>query len=53
MQPRNYLLFACHTVNTAGQTIQGGRFLNYWYMGGKERKDLQKVAEPIQNKNPT
>lgn len=41
--PRNYLLFACHATNATAQTIQGGRFVNYWYMGGKEKADAQKV----------
>ena len=35
--PRNYLLFACHATNATAQSIQGARFINYWYMGGKEK----------------
>lgn len=27
VQPRNYLLFACHLVNFSLQSIQGGRFV--------------------------
>ena len=38
MQPRNYLLFACHFTNTTAQLIQDARFVNYWHMGGRERK---------------
>ncbi|WWD17384.1 hypothetical protein CI109_101825 [Kwoniella shandongensis] len=38
VQPRNYLLFACHLTNAAAQTVQEGRFINYWYMGGREKK---------------
>ena len=38
VQPRNYLLFACHATNATAQVIQEGRFVNYWYMGGKEKK---------------
>lgn len=38
VQPRNYLLFACHTTNATAQTIQGARFVNYWYNGGREKK---------------
>jgi hypothetical protein len=38
VQPRNYLLFACHATNAAAQTVQEGRFINYWYMGGREKK---------------
>ncbi|KAL7421678.1 hypothetical protein Q5752_003447 [Cryptotrichosporon argae] len=38
VQPRNYLLFACHATNATAQTVQVGRFINYWYMGGRERK---------------
>lgn len=36
--PRNYLLFACHATNASAQLVQEGRFLNYWYMGGREKK---------------
>ncbi|EJT98050.1 UPF0041-domain-containing protein [Dacryopinax primogenitus] len=38
VQPRNYLLFACHATNTTAQLVQGARFVNYWYMGGREKK---------------
>lgn len=38
VQPRNYLLFACHATNAAAQLTQEARFLNYWYFGGKEKK---------------
>lgn len=38
VQPRNYLLFACHLTNAAAQTVQTGRFVNYWYMGGREKR---------------
>ncbi len=45
VQPRNYLLFACHATNATAQTIQEGRFLNYWYFGGREAK--HPVAAPV------
>ncbi|KAK9240405.1 hypothetical protein V1525DRAFT_395883 [Lipomyces kononenkoae] len=35
--PRNYLLFGCHFVNECAQLAQGSRYLNYWYLGGRER----------------
>ncbi|QRV89380.1 mitochondrial pyruvate carrier 1 [Ceratobasidium sp. AG-Ba] len=38
VQPRNYLLFACHATNATAQLIQDARFVNYWYMGGREAK---------------
>lgn len=38
VQPRNYLLFACHTTNATAQSVQGIRFINYWYNGGREKK---------------
>lgn len=41
VQPRNYLLFACHITNATAQLTQGARFVNYWYRGGKEKKALQ------------
>lgn len=37
VQPRNYLLFACHLTNSAAQLVQEARFVNYWYMGGREK----------------
>jgi hypothetical protein len=36
VQPRNYLLFACHAANEAAQLTQGYRFANYHYFGGKK-----------------
>ncbi|PIL31926.1 hypothetical protein GSI_06630 [Ganoderma sinense ZZ0214-1] len=48
VQPRNYLLFACHATNATAQLVQGARFVNYWYMGGKENKETsQPAAQPI------
>jgi len=38
VQPRNYLLFACHLTNATAQSIQEARFLNYWHYGGREKK---------------
>ncbi|KAF8078639.1 hypothetical protein FPV67DRAFT_1616124 [Lyophyllum atratum] len=38
VQPRNYLLFACHMTNATAQSIQDARFVNYWYNGGRETK---------------
>jgi len=38
VQPRNYLLFACHATNATAQTIQEIRWFNYWHMGGREKK---------------
>ncbi|KAI0756953.1 UPF0041-domain-containing protein, partial [Daedaleopsis nitida] len=46
VQPRNYLLFACHATNATAQLTQGGRFVNYWYMGGKDKREASKpIAE--------
>ncbi|TFK98821.1 hypothetical protein BDV98DRAFT_552286 [Pterulicium gracile] len=38
VQPRNYLLFACHATNATAQSVQDLRFVNYWYNGGREKK---------------
>ena len=38
MQPRNYLLFACHLTNATAQSVQEARFVNYWHFGGREKK---------------
>lgn len=48
VQPRNYLLFACHATNTTAQLVQGARFVNYWYAGGRE-KQLQ-TSGSVQSK---
>lgn len=36
--PKNYLLFGCHVVNFSAQLTQGGRWYQYWYMGGQQKK---------------
>ena len=46
VDPRNYLLFACHATNTTAQLTQGYRFVNYWHRGGKERKILEAESSP-------
>jgi hypothetical protein len=46
--PKNYLLFGCHVVNFSAQTTQGYRFVNYWYMGGKDQADAKKAKEGLQ-----
>ncbi|KZV77660.1 UPF0041-domain-containing protein [Peniophora sp. CONT] len=47
VQPRNYLLFACHATNATAQSVQGARFLNYWYNGGKEKKEALHIADVV------
>jgi mitochondrial pyruvate carrier 1 len=37
IQPKNYLLFACHFVNECSQLTQGYRFVDWHYWGGKEK----------------
>lgn len=44
VQPRNYLLFACHFVNEGAQLTQGYRYLDYNHWGGKEKQALLKAA---------
>ncbi|TFK30427.1 UPF0041-domain-containing protein [Coprinopsis marcescibilis] len=38
VQPRNYLLFACHATNATAQIVQDVRFVKYWHFGGREDK---------------
>ncbi|KAJ3038883.1 pyruvate transporter mpc1 [Rhizophlyctis rosea] len=38
VQPRNYLLFACHATNEACQLVQAGRFID---MGGREKGEAK------------
>ncbi|MCJ1243900.1 pyruvate transporter mpc1 [Trapelia coarctata] len=42
--PKNYLLFACHFVNTGAQITQGWRYTQYWHMGGRA-KALEEKAK--------
>jgi hypothetical protein len=44
VQPRNYLLFACHATNAAAQLAQSARWVNYWKFGGREKKHPELVA---------
>ncbi|KEF63017.1 small nuclear ribonucleoprotein B and B' [Exophiala aquamarina CBS 119918] len=37
VQPKNYLLFACHFVNFNAQLTQGYRWYDYWYQGGADK----------------
>lgn len=37
VKPQNMLLFACHFTNASAQTVQGGRFIGYHYLGGKDQ----------------
>jgi len=46
VDPRNYLLFACHVTNTTAQFTQGYRFVNYWHLGGKDKKMLEAAPSP-------
>lgn len=48
VQPRNYLLFACHITNSTTQVLNDARFVRYWYMGGRERKIAQDLANKQQ-----
>ncbi|KAF5390345.1 hypothetical protein D9757_002960 [Collybiopsis confluens] len=38
VQPRNYLLLACHLTNVTAQSTQLYRWNEYWNRGGRERK---------------
>ena len=48
VQPRNYLLFACHATNATAQSVQGLRYLNYWYNGGKEKQEATRIVDVVQ-----
>lgn len=58
VQPRNYLLFACHATNATAQLVQEARWLNYWKFGGREKKhpglaaggEIKAAAEEFKNK---
>ncbi|EEB06865.2 hypothetical protein SJAG_01924 [Schizosaccharomyces japonicus yFS275] len=42
--PRNYLLLCCHAFNTAAQSAQGARFINFWY-GPKSKEHLENESK--------
>jgi hypothetical protein len=44
VQPKNYLLFACHVVNEGAQLTQGYRWMQYHKWGGREA-ELKLKAE--------
>jgi hypothetical protein len=51
VQPKNYLLFACHFVNECAQLTQGYRFLSYHNWGGKEALEAAKAqASKVEDK---
>ncbi|XP_012979076.2 mitochondrial pyruvate carrier 1 [Mesocricetus auratus] len=39
VQPRNYLLLACHFTNVVAQSIQGSRCLVHYYSGGAKARN--------------
>jgi len=43
VQPRNWLLFACHFTNECAQLTQGTRLINHEYFGGKEKAKAEAV----------
>lgn len=45
--PKNYLLFGCHLVNFTAQSTQAYRFVNWWYMGGRETAFEQRAKEGL------
>jgi len=51
VQPKNYLLFACHFVNFNAQLTQGYRWYDYWYRGGQDRwAQLHAEAAKVEGK---
>jgi hypothetical protein len=52
VRPPNYLLFACHVINGGAQFTQMFRFVNYNYMGGREKLavEAEKTKDVVQEK---
>ncbi|KAG0302941.1 pyruvate transporter mpc1 [Linnemannia gamsii] len=48
VQPRNYLLFACHATNETAQLIQGYRYINYHHFGGKNSVAQDDLKVPLE-----
>uniref|UniRef100_A0A7R9Z5L1 Mitochondrial pyruvate carrier n=1 Tax=Chlamydomonas euryale TaxID=1486919 RepID=A0A7R9Z5L1_9CHLO len=44
VQPRNYLLFACHACNECVQLTQMGRWYNWWRTEGSKASEEAKAA---------
>ncbi|KAF9935802.1 hypothetical protein BGZ67_002972 [Mortierella alpina] len=40
VQPRNYLLFACHFTNEGAQLTQAYRFIQHHHLGGNKAQEL-------------
>ena len=51
VKPQNMLLFACHFTNASAQTIQGGRFIGWHYLGGKENAQKSEETKKIMNES--
>ncbi|KAG0360040.1 hypothetical protein BG005_011647 [Podila minutissima] len=49
VQPRNYLLFACHFTNEGAQLTQAYRFLQHHHFGGDKTKQLVHEKVPQEN----
>ncbi|KAF9353901.1 pyruvate transporter mpc1 [Mortierella sp. AD094] len=47
VQPRNYLLFACHATNETAQLIQGYRYIQYHHLDGKKNKAENTVEQDL------
>lgn len=45
VQPRNYLLMACHFTNVMAQSIQASRYLKYHIGGGAKAKATNPLAK--------
>ncbi|KAI8595472.1 hypothetical protein EDD21DRAFT_391159 [Dissophora ornata] len=52
VQPRNYLLFACHATNEVAQLTQGFRFIEYHHFGGNvaQAKVVEELKVPLEPK---
>lgn len=50
VQPKNYLLFACHFINECAQLTQSYRYMSYHKWGGKEKLSLENGVEAVKDK---
>ncbi|CDH49960.1 mitochondrial pyruvate carrier 1-like [Lichtheimia corymbifera JMRC:FSU:9682] len=53
VQPKNYLLFACHATNEVAQLVQGYRFLNYNGFTGKKNETKAVEDTKVEEKPAT
>ncbi|EPX71778.1 uncharacterized protein SOCG_03715 [Schizosaccharomyces octosporus yFS286] len=53
VSPRNYLLLGCHAFNCTVQSVQGLRFVNFWYGYDDQRSAFENVMKAAKQEKPS